>query len=463
MSADGKVWTFHLRKTARWTNGDPVTARDFHWAWRRALLPATKAAYPYLLYDIVGARAFHEGKGKDFSKVGVKVVDDRTLRVTLVDGIPYLPEILASPIASPLHRPTVAMGDLWTRPVNIVSNGPFRFAKSWRDGTIRFAKNKGYWNAAAIRLERMDAEPMEREVAEERFVAGELDWIPGAGFSAIKHAECRVIPTFITYFLRLNTRRGPLKDRRVREAIACAIDRDAVVRTVLGARPWGGMIPAGTAGHAPAEPLMHDPKRAQALLKAAGYAGEKTRPLTYLFNENAAHAAIAGAVGKQLNEKLGLVVRLKSVPWDEYQAAMRAGRYHIARGAWIGDYNDPETFAAMWRTDSDDNRTGYSSAIYDRLHGLTRNVPAFLAAPDDGLFGKLAEGARLRALVTARDAKGVRMLLFKEMERLIVTLDCPIIPIYQYTARHLIKPHVRGFHPNLLGVHPLRGFWIERR
>ncbi|MFQ5845900.1 MAG: peptide ABC transporter substrate-binding protein, partial [Planctomycetota bacterium] len=234
VSDDERVWTFHIRRNARWSNGDLVTARDFHWSWMRALHPDTASEYYYMLGDIVGAEEFHKGEIRDFSKVGVKVLDDYTLQVTLKYPVPYFLDLTSFYTLCPVHRPTVekwqadpdAPPGAWAQPGRIVVNGPFTLDFWIVNDRIRLRKNPLYWNADSIRVETIDALSIEDSTAAlNAFLVGTADWNPSKWPAAVGD-KLRELPelirteAFFTYYYRFNTTRPHLKDPRVRRAIS---------------------------------------------------------------------------------------------------------------------------------------------------------------------------------------------------------------------------------------------------
>ncbi|MGH7161856.1 MAG: peptide ABC transporter substrate-binding protein [Planctomycetota bacterium] len=502
VSPDGKTWTFHMRAGAAWSNGDPVTARDFEWSWKRLLSPTVASEYAYLLWDVVNAEEYTRGAVTDAETVGVKALDDSTLRVTLDNAIPYFLDLTSFHTAAPVHRATVARWDAdevappgaWTLPGNIVGNGPFVLEAWIANDRIRLRKNPRYWNAGSIRLETIDALSIEDTTAAlNAFLKGDADWNP-ANWPTSVNLALRRLPqlitteAFITYFYRINTTRAPFRDPRVRRALSMAIDRTEIVRNVtqLGETAAYTCCPPGIPGYERPPGLGYDPKKARQLLEEAGYADPRAFPtIEILYNTHEGHKQTAVVVARQLHDNLGITVKPFSQEWQSYQADTRAMNYDLQRAGWIGDYLDPNTFMDLWITDGGNNQTGYSSALYDRLHKLTKDVVSFCEKPDDSLYGLLAEPDEMRLRVAAyreapasdveerlRRAWRVRTLMFKEMERLVCEIDCPIIPVYFYVTKNLVKPRVGGFHaylakpngeqvPNVRDLHPLRGFFIE--
>ena len=450
VSPDGLTYTFHLRADAKWSDGTPLTARDFVVSWRRILTPSLAADYANLLYIIQGAEAFHKGALADFSQVGVIATDPHTLRVTLEHPaayfLPLLTHIAWRPVplaaiektGSPYQR-----GNAWTRPDRIVTNGPFTL-KSWQPNqVIVVEKSPTYWDAARVRLQAIHFYPMDSIDAEERaFRAGQLhltDALPPGKIDAYRRDApdlLRIDPYLGTYFYRLNTARPPLTDIRIRRALALAIDRRAIVEKILrgGQQPAVALTPPGTAGYTFAGPgLPTDFAAARQLLKDAGYDGGRgLAPIELLYNNSESHRVVAEAIQEMWHRELGVDVRLLNQELKATFTARRAGAYQILRSVWIGDYLDPATFLEIFRRDGGNNYTNWASGDYD--------AALFAAA-------RTADPA-------ARNA------LFQKAETLLLDA-APIIPIYHYTHVFLIQPSVRGWHPTLLDHHPYKYVWLE--
>ena len=249
VSDDGLVYTFHLRKTAKWSNGDPVTAHDFIYAWRRILTPALAAEYAYMLHDVKNARAFNEGRLDDFSQVGAKALDDYTVEVTLEHPTPYFLTLHIHQTWFPVHRATIGkFGTMvtrhtkWSRPENFVGNGPFILTKWEPNNVVATRKSETYWNADAVRLDGVEFYPVALEQTEERmFRAGELHMTNVVPLSKIPVYQrdnpelIRLDPYLGTYYYLLNITRPPLDDVRVRRALTLAL-RDLVEAGLLNRR-----------------------------------------------------------------------------------------------------------------------------------------------------------------------------------------------------------------------------------
>ena len=443
ISDDGKTYTFYLRKNARWSNGDAVTAEDFAWSWQRALLPSLGNQYAYMYYPIKNAEAFATGKLKDFSKVGVNVVDPHTLVVTLNNPTPYFLQLLDHYSMFPVHRATIEKfgeagerGTQWTRAANFVGNGPFTLKQWDLNKVLIVEKNPLYWDATKVRLNGINFYPTQNQTTEERmFRADQLHYTSGVPVDKIavyrqNNPELlHIAPYLGTYFYRINTRLKHLSDVRVRQALAMTINREQIVEHVMkaGQLPAYAITPPDTMGYTADSDLHYDPEQARQLLSAAGYPNGEGFPVTeILYNTDESHRKIAVTIQQMWKKELNINVTLLNQDWKVYLDTESSGNYQISRAAWIGDYVDPNSFLDMWLADSGNNRTGWNNPKFDQL--ITQVAPR---AP----------------------TQEQRYAAFRRAEKILLE-DMPIIPIYTYVSQHLIHPSVKGLSANLLN-HPM--------
>ena len=442
VSADGLVYTFHLRADAKWSNGDPVTAEDFRFSWLRVLDKKLASPYADILFVIAGAEAYFKGANPDPKSVGVEVVDPRTLKVTLAYVAPYFLELAAFHTLRPVHRKTVEThGDRWTRPENIVSNGPYRLAE-WRPGKhLKMALNPHHWDAKKIRTKTLTIRPIQENTSViNQYKAGQLDWTGATDLPSLQIGELsrrddyHEDPYHGTYFFRMNVEHGPLKDKRVRRALSFAVDREAVVKVIkLGFQASGRFVPRQR-GYTPPENVHpFDPVAAKKLLADAGFPGGKGFPaIQLLYNTQENHKQVAEMVQEMWKTHLGVTVELVNQEWKVYLKTMQGQRYHLARSGWIGDYHDPMTFLDMWVTGSGNNNTGWGDPRYDALIQQARR-----------------EGDPVKRMGVLRDA-----------EKLLLE-EAPILPIKTYARAYLLNPKVKGFAPHTLNQHPVRYIFKE--
>lgn len=435
-------YVFHLRRNAKWSNGDPVTAGDFVYSWRRALLPGLGNNYAYMLYYLKNAARFHRGELPDFSLVGVRARDDWTLEVELENPTPFFLQLLTHQVYFPVHRAAIEKfgaaderGTRWTRPGNHVGNGPFRL-REWRlNRNITMDKNPHYWGAAGVRLQRIVFHPVQNETTEERmFRTGQLhitSTVPADKteyYQRERPEALKIFPYYATYYYIFNTRAAPLDDPRVRRALALAIDRRQIAERIVkaGQAPAFSFTPPGAAGYSVGPQLEYDAAQARQLLAAAGYPDGRGFPsMELMYNTSDGHRRVAIAIQQMWKTNLGVAVALLNQDWKVYLARRDAGDYQVARAGWIGDYLDPNTFLDMYTSFSGNNDTGWGNARYDAL---------------------IAQAGR-----TAD--RQLRLALLREAEILLLS-ELPIMPIYTYVSKSLVSPRVRGWHPNILDIHP---------
>lgn len=449
ISEDGLIYTFHLRKNARWSNGDPVTAHDFHASFERALMPSLGNQYSYMLFPVKNAEAFNTGKITNFNEVGFKVFDDHTLQVTLQSPTPYFLSLIIHNSWFPVHVPTIkkhgaidSRNNRWTRPQNIVGNGAFA-VKEWKvNSHILVEKNPNYWGAEKVQLNKIYFYSVESHDVEERmFRAGQIHTMkecPQPKIEVYKRNRpdlINIYPLLTTYYYRINVTRPPFNDKRVRKALAMAIDRKSLVENVTrgGQLPAYYLTPPDTAGYTCQSPISENLDEARKLLAEAGFPNGQNFPrFELLFNTLESHRSIAEAIQQMWKKNLNIDVTLRNEEWKVYLDSTHRMDYFVARAGWGGDYMDPNTFLDLWMTGGGNNETGWGNAEYDQLI-------------------KLAGGTR--------DQK-VRYDAFQKAEAILMD-ELPIMPIYFYTRPRLIQPSVKGYYPNLLDQHSYLSVYLD--
>ena len=449
ISQDGKVYTFHLRKNARWSNGDRITARDFVRSYARMLMPSLAADSAHMLYLVSNAAEFNTGKIADFSQVGFNALDESTLQVSLKTPASYFLSLLNHHAWFPVPVPVIERcgpldqrGNRWTRPENFVGNGPFVLAKWKINDVLQVKKSATYWDADRVKLKEIRFYPIESLDTEERaFRAGQLHVIHQAPVSKIDwfkrhHPELlRIDPSLGTYIYRLNVTRPPLNDRRVRRALAMSVDREAIANQISrgGEKPAYCFTPPGTAGYTSHARVPYDVEAARKLLTEAGYPNGRAFPrLTIIFNTLASHRAIAEAIQEMWKKNLNIDVTLENQEWKVFLANLRTMNYQIGRGIWTADYVDPKSFLDLFLSNSGPNQTGWSNAEYDRL------VTEGNESPDNQQ----------------------RYQLYQKAEAILVD-EAPMIPIYHRTVPFLITPNVQGWFPTLTDHHPYKYVYLD--
>jgi oligopeptide transport system substrate-binding protein len=443
VSRDGLVYTFKLRD-ARWTDGNPVTAHDFMYAWERVLNPKTGAKYAQQLFYLKNGEDYNKGRITDFSQVGVKALDDRSLQVTLRCPTAYFLDLTSFYTLYPVPRWAIeAHGKDWVKPGKIVSNGPFRLVSWVPQKDLILEKNPQHWDAATIKLQKaIFLATDDLNTAYKQFLAGESDWVPTVPPAQIDAARNRpefyVMPYLGTYYFRFNLSKPPTTDVRVRKALSMSVDRESLTKyvTKAGEIPSSTFVPAGMRGYEGVRGLPFDVAGAKKLLAEAGFPEGKGFPkVEVLYSTSDLHRVVTQAVQQMWKEHLGIQVDLTNVEWKVYLARQGGLDYQISRAGWIGDYVDPNTFLDMWITGGGNNQTAWSSKRYDDL---------------------IAQAAC--KIVNAKE----RMRTLQAAEKILVADEVPIMPLYTYVNKGMLGRRVKGWWPNILDQHPLKHIGLEQ-
>jgi oligopeptide transport system substrate-binding protein len=381
----------------------------------------------------------------DFEHVGVKVIDARTLELTLAEPTPFFLALTGFYPLFPVNRQCVDTYGYpeWTRPENIVTNGAFVLKERRIRDRIRMIKSPTYWDRENVRLDSVDALAVESvTTALNLYMTGKVDWIPSVPSTVVKdlleqnRGDFLVAPYLVTEFYRVNTTKPPLNDARVRKALAMAIDRREIVETVTqaGEAPALSLVPPGMPNYESPKFRGYDPERAKKLLADAGYPGGRGFPkISILYNASESAAAVAQLVQAQWADTLGIETGLRQEEWNSFLTSQQLMQYEVARSGWIGDYVDPNTFLDMFVTGGANNQTGWSNARYDEL---------------------------LRQARGEQDPKR-RMEIFRDAEKILLD-ELPIIPLFNGVSKNMVRPYVRGFYPNIQDIHPLRAIEIDQ-
>jgi oligopeptide transport system substrate-binding protein len=444
ISPDGRTYTFTLRPGVKWSNGDPVTAYDFLNSWERALNPVTAAQYSYQLYYLVNGEAYGTGKLTDFSQVGVKAPDDHTLVVTLNHPTGYFLELTTLPSLYPVNLPSLKKyGSNWTKPGNLVSNGPY-VLKEWRlNDYILLEANPDYWHPVAIH--RIKVLPTDNATAcfnlfyskktdvilDKTSIPAEL--VPDIRSKAYFHAN----PFGATTFIRFNVTHKPFDDVRVRKAFALALDKEDIVTKITrcGEPVANTLVPPGSVGYTPPAGLVYNVAEARRLLAEAGFPdGQGFPDVTFLYPERSNWLQIATELQALWRRDLGITsIHLRGQEWRVYLNTQQLLDYDFDVSDWIGDYNDPQTFLDMFTTGNGNNQTGWGNPQYDQM---------------------------LQASSMAVDP-AQRMKIFQDMEKMLVEDQLPIIPVYFWVGLSLYYPDkLAGFEPNFIDEHLWGNFYI---
>ncbi len=449
-SDDLITYTFKLRD-AKWTNGDPVTAEDFVYAWKWALDPANESQYAYQLYYIKGAQAVNEGTAAA-DTIGVKAVDEKTLEVTLENPTPYFLELTAFYTYFPVNSKNAQANPNWYTDAgdNYISNGPFKMTEWKHSDTIVLEKNKDYWDADSVYLENVKVSIINDANTElSMFDNGELDWagapfgtLPTDALPNLKQDDKLQIKAIAgTYWYKFNVEKAPLNNVNIRKALSYAIDRQGIVDNIT----QGGQIPAMAA----VPPSMfpenekgyykdNDVKKAKEFLekglKELGLKDASELPaITVSYNTSEAHQKIAQAVQDMWKKELGVEVKLDNAEWAVYIEKLHSGDYQVGRMGWLGDFNDAINFLELYREkDGGNNDTRWENADFKKL-----------------LIDSQKESDTDKRIQMLKDAEKIFM---DEM---------PVAPIYFYTDAWVQADNLKGVVVSGLGDVQLKWAYFE--
>ncbi|XEI31653.1 ABC transporter substrate-binding protein [Aeromonas veronii] len=434
---DNKHYVFHLRKDAKWSNGEPVTAHDFVYAFQRAVDPKTASPYSWYLEmpTIANATEIIAGK-KPSDTLGVKATDDYTFEVQLEKAIPYFVTMLSHTTTYPVPKKVIEKyGEKWTQPGNMVGNGAYVLKEWVVNERIGLERNKNYWNDAKTAINKVTYLPIQSTNAElNRFLAGEIDmtWnVPIERFKQLKKdypADLKVEGLVSTYYYQFNIKKKPFDDVRVRTALSYAVNRDVIADKVMGQgqEPAYGLTPDYVDGFKPVAPewsKMTQAERdakAKALLKEAGFDASKPLKFELLYNTDDNHKKVAVAVASMW-KKLGAEVSLVNQEWKTYLETKKQGQFDVGRAGWSADYNEASSMLDLMQTTHGNNDGKYSNPAFDKLMTDSRD--------------QVDADARNKLYVQAEE---------------ILAKDMPIIPIYQYVQPRMVKSYVGGYPSNPL-------------
>jgi oligopeptide transport system substrate-binding protein len=437
VSKDGLTYTFKIRKNAKWSDGQALTANDFVYSWKRAVSPKLASEYAYQLYYIKNGEAINTGKIKDVNKLGVKAKDSHTLIVTLENPTPFFLQLCAFRTLYPVpkHIVTKFKDQEWTREENIVSNGAFKLTEWKINKHVIAVKNNNYWDANNVTLKKIFFYPIEKvETEENSFFSNQLHMtttVPQIKISLYekrakrdpsKYNPYKNSPYLGTYFYRFNTTKKPFSDKRVRKAFSMVIDRSLLTSRIArgGELPATTFTPPGVGGYTYKDTYLQANTnketiaKAKALLAEAGYKDLSKFPKTeILYNTSENHKKIAVAIQQMWKGFLGVNVGLYNQEWKVYLSNQSSLKFDISRSGWIGDYADPNTFLDMFVTGGGNNNTGWSNKRYDELIKLA----------------------------SAESNQEKRFKYFQEAEGILLD-EMPVIPIYIYTNKKLVSEKV---------------------
>lgn len=441
VSEDGLTYTFTLRDGNVWSNGDPVTASDFEFAWKRVLNPETASQYASILYVLEGAEAYNSGEG-EADAVGVTAVDEKTLEVKLANPTSFFLELTAFYTYMPVHQATVEADANWALDAGdaYVSNGPFSLQEWAHSSHYVLVKSDSYWDAENVALDTVNVQIIEAEsTANAEFQAGGIDYL-GSPYSTVSldaidlyraNEELNVAPYAAIYWYKLNTTDEVTSNVNIRKALALAIDRQGLVDNITkgGQLPALGLVPPTIAGFEDDRGYFADADYDAAKeylatgLEELGLADASELTINISINTSEAHSTIAQFIQEGWAQNLGINVNIDNTEWQVYLERLNVLDFQVARMGWIADYNDASSFLDMYRTaDSGNNDTGWENEE----------------------FKSLIDQA------SAEQDPAVRTDLQLQAEAIMVD-EMPVIPLYYYTNLYVVHDHVENMSPDALG------------
>jgi oligopeptide transport system substrate-binding protein len=445
LSPDGRIYTFYLRPNARWSTGEPITSADVEFSWRRALAPATASDYAGQIFCLKNAEEFNRGQLQDDRELGLRSLSAQVLQTELTRPTPYFLDLCTLPVLAVVPRHTIERyGDRWVLSHGLPVSGAYQLEFWHINDKIRLRKNPLYYDAANTQNEQVDILPVgSATTALNLYLSGAADivWdkelIPSELLDILlKRPDFHPFDYLATYFIRINVTHPFLRDPRVRQALALAVDKQRLVDKITraGEKVASHLTPPGIPHYQPPEGLSFDPARARKLLAQAGYPDGAGFPtLHYMFNAAAGgsaktHQKIGVELQQMWQTHLNIQVELRQVEFKVLLAAQSALDYELCRSSWVGDYNDPNTFLDLFLSQSGNNRTGWKDPQYDQ------ELEAGNASPTPAEREKDLQAA----------------------ERLLVREAVPIIPLFFYRGINYYDPQkIQGIYNNVVDQHPI--------
>ncbi len=441
VSEDGMTYTFNIRQGTQWTNGEPVTAHDFEYSWKRTLNPETLSQSAALFYIIEGAEEYNTGESS-VASVGVQAIDDYTLEVTLKNPAPYFLDLINGQAFSPVLQSVVEEYPDWAAEAseNYVSNGPFTLTEWVHHGQITLEKNDSYWDSENVNLDQVNMLIIESQgTANRAFQAGDIDYV-GNPFTYVsldsidyyrENDQLVIADEGSVYYYTINTEDEIMSNKNIRYALALAINRQELIDNVLkgGETVATGLVPPSINGFEDKESYFpdNDPEGAREYLQKGLEELDIENPsdleISLVFNTSEAHSAVAQFIQNNWTQNLGINVELSNHEWQVHLDTMAAGDYQVARLGWSSRYNDGTSLLNMYLTPTTGNN-------YTRW-----------------------ESQEFRDLMEAADQEldeEKRYDLLQEAEALFIS-DMPLIPIYYYSNPYVVQDYVINMEPDALG------------
>jgi oligopeptide transport system substrate-binding protein len=433
----GKKLVFHLREDVAWSDGKKVRAQDFEYSWKRLLNPKTASEYAYILFDIVNAQEFNEGKITDAAAVGVRALDDTTLAVQLRHPASYFLAITTFEVTYPQRQDLIEKFESrWTEPGNIVTNGPFLLSEWKHENQIELRANSNFFRGKPA-MERVTMFMVnEKTTALAMYEQGQLDFIDNHSIPIFEKGKLakrqgfKRVPQLRGYYYGFVTDRKPFNDPRVRKAFMMAVDRNVFPSILHGGEiPAPSWIPPGMLAHNAKIGLSFNAPQARRLLREAGYPdGKGFPPVNLSYNTEEDHKMVAEAVQGMWQRNLGVVVKIENQEWKVYLKKLQNDPPNVFRLGWGADYPDPDNFMKLFTANSGNNNTRWKNPRYDQL----------------------LEQA-------AREPNGTkRVKLYDAAQKILCETDLPIMPLFWTAESTLLNPHFTGLELNSMARMDLR-------
>lgn len=440
VSPDGKTYTYKLKSGLLWSDGAPLTAQHFWDSWERALNPKTASEYAYFLFDVMGAKEYNEGKLKDSSKLGIKVVDAQTFVVTLNKRAAYFATIPTFTVTFPIRKELIEKyGKNWTDAGKMVVTGPFQLSEWKHDSKITMVPNPHYFGGKA-KLEKITAYVVNEDTtAINMFESGKLHYVsrlPALEIDRLKNNPAyKNSPYLRGYYYGFNITKPPFNDVRVRRAFAHAIDRTQITSLLKGGQiPTTSWVPKGMLGYEPSIGLKFDVKKAKELLAEAGYPDGKGFPsITFMFDTRDDNKLIAERLQAMWKKNLGIDLRVQNEDWKVYLSRLRSDAPPMYRLGWGADYPDPDNFLNLFTSYSGNNYTRWKNKDYDALIE--------------------------KAASEATPAK--RVAIYKKAQQLLTEEDTVIIPLFIDAINVLISPQAKNVELNAMDLLKLNRVTVD--
>lgn len=451
VSEDKLTYTFTLRD-AKWSNGDPVKAGDFEYAWKWGLDPKNASPYASILYPIKGAEAYNTGKGKA-EDVGVKAIDDKTLQVTLENPTSYFLKLTAFYTYMPVNQKVAEGNKKWAADAgkDYVTNGPYTLSEWKHNDSLTLKKSSSYWDKKNVDVDTIKVAMVESAATADRmFQSGDIDFI-GNPFQTVsldkidtykKDKSLTIVDNAASYVYKFNTTDKFMKNVNIRKALTLAINRQGLIDNVTKGeqKPANGVVPKSIAGWDDQKQFFKDNDLAGAKvalkqgMKELGIAKASDINIKLSINTDEAHQAIAQYIQEGWHKNLGINATIDTSEWQVYLDKVNKLDYQVARMGWSADYNDANTFLEPYTTAKNgNNMTGWENPKYKKLMG--------------------------QAIKETDDAK--RLELLKQSEQVLMS-EYPVAPIYDYTNLFIVKDYVKNMAPDLLGNINLKNIKIEK-